>query len=364
MSLALQKFWIKLSNSSLVHSFLKKKLSRAHPPYRFNHLQKLQGINSCLVVMPGEIRKTLLLWNSFMLLRDLFPQARLLGLSSQESEPFLTPLPTYFDTVYYLNSETTLFSQHYHQLLNQIQNQAPQVCILLCDPQELLKYDLALQSRTQIYIAFQEENANFPFINLQLKLSSQRPYCQRFTALLKTLRLDPINRPEGVIPSSHPQQKYSSRNKSNQQIWIGLQWASGLNHFLASRGNLIELSKRLFEISEKIGFKIFCPLSEPFSVADWPLQFSSRIIPIKETLPQQLKKELQTCQILISNSSNLFYFAINLQIPVIGLFSSAESQDWSPDKNLQTRIIVSENSGLFKPETIVGIIREILPDIC
>jgi ADP-heptose:LPS heptosyltransferase len=262
----------------------------------------------------------------------------------------------------YNKKQLRFFTADYYALVRKLRQQHIDTVILLSRGISMERHTLAFASGAPVRIGFHHQLA-FPFINLEVRISSRGYEGERMIRLVESLGL-----PTGgvqrdiVLPQAdlnHAKQLIHFRKPEKGVITVGVDPGRSKSRHRVIPEIIAYLANNL---AGKMRVK-FLVLTDPWDeklVQKISAELKGEVIDLVPAHAGEGLALLSQCDIFLAGNTNLFHFASALKVPTIGLFTKYDGKTWVPDKMPNVRIFKGTKGEKLSLKSFFGKVEEVM----
>ncbi|MBN1165262.1 MAG: glycosyltransferase family 9 protein [Candidatus Krumholzibacteriota bacterium] len=240
----------------------------------------------------------------------------------------------------YEKKQMKLFKADYLALVRKLKGQKIDTLFLLSPRMSLERQVLALACGAVTRIGFSHPGS-FPFINCEIKTREGRYEGDRMFGLLDCLGLRGAGIKRRIqIPESdslHSRQLIHFRKPEKGRITVGIDPGRSKSRHNVIPEILAYLANNLAG-RRKVKFLILTNPWDEKLINKFSLDLKSEIIDLIPTNPGETLSLLAQCDLFLSGNTNLFHFAVALNVPTVGIFTKYDGREWIPDHIANVKI--------------------------
>ncbi|NIM19435.1 MAG: hypothetical protein GTO51_03535 [Candidatus Latescibacteria bacterium] len=286
-----------------------------------------------LVIDSGSLTELLFFSPVIKQLKSKFPEMRVSFLVREGNSELIRMIQQINEMISYEPSHLTLTSTTYFSLLKRLRQRDFNVVFLLGREFNFARSLLALITKAKIRVGFSQE-FTYPFINCELRCSDDTSY--EATRALSFLNAIGFGRDTQLPRWNLPEQD--------------IRWARRMIHFRKPSKEI-----KLLAVDPGVGKGGHRLVDESFAylVNDFCRRYPAKVLALSNNLeskglerfkslivadllglqPANIKEGialLSCADLMISGNTDYFHFAVNMNIPTIGLFTRHDDSKWLP----------------------------------
>ncbi len=340
-------------------SLFLKKVGNEHP---FAMPDDLTGSNRILFIDSGDIVDLLFVAPVINWFRANYPDIKLVFLVDKKHVGIVKSITKVNKIISYDKKQMKLFKVDYMALSRKLKRQGIDTTILTGRQMSLERYLLAFLSGARIRIGFAHPMA-FPFINCEVGFSSDSYVGDGMAHILGSLGLG-VNycRKEISLPANdiaHARQLIHFRKPEKDTLTVGIDPGKSkarhnvIPEIIAYLAN--NLAGRL-----KLKFLILTNTREQKFVEKLSNELKGEILDLVPSSRSETITLLSHCDLFLSGNTDLFHFAVALNVPTLGIFTKYDSDKWIPRGASHVRIFKGVKGEKLSLKSFFSKIEEVL----
>lgn len=286
-----------------------------------------------LIIDSGDLTEILFFAPVLQCLKEKYPDMRVTFLVREGNSELVRSMSQVNEMISYEPAHLSLSSTTYFSLLKRVRSRDFGVVFLLGSEFSLPRSLLALLARAKVRIGYSGEHS-FPFVNCEIKLSSQLRYeglkCRAFLTALGVNEA-PSNAGWSIPPQDvrWARQLVHFRKPDKSVKLIAVDPGTGKGQHRLVDESFIYLVNH---VSRRFPSKVIV-LSNNLDSKRLDL-FKSRVRSEYLELEPKNAKEgialLSCADLLLAGNTDYFHFAVSMKVPTIGLFTRHDGDNWLP----------------------------------
>jgi heptosyltransferase-2 len=240
----------------------------------------------------------------------------------------------------YDRKQLRFYKSDYYSLIRKLRQQYIETVIMLGRGISPERHFLALACGAATRIGYHHQLA-FPFINCEVRVSSEAYEGERIIRLIESLglRTGGVGRGITLPPSdiNHAKQLIHFRKPEKDVLTVGVDPGrsksrhSVIPEIIAYLANNLAGRRRVK----------FLALTDPWDgklIDKITRELKGEVIDLVPSGSRETLALLSQCDLFLSGNTNLFHFAAALNVPSIGLFTRYDGKEWVPTATSNVRI--------------------------
>jgi ADP-heptose:LPS heptosyltransferase len=340
-------------------SYFLKRAGREEP---FSLPEGIIGSSKLLFIDSGDATDLLFAASVANWFHKRFPGIRTTLLVNSDDADIARSIFRVHSILTYDKKQLKFYTADYYALIRKLRQQRIDTVILLSRGISMERHTLAFATGAQMRIGFHHQLA-FPFINLEVRISSRGYEGERMIRLIESLGLATggVER-EVIIPQAdlnHARQLIHFRKPEKGVITVGIDPGRSKSRHRVIPEIIAYLANNL---AGRMRVK-FLVLTEPWDdklVQKISGELKGEIIDLIPVNAGETIALLSQCDLFISGNTNLFHFASAMKIPTIGLFTKYDGKSWIPERMPNVRIFKGTKGEKLSLKSFFGKVEEVL----
>ena len=293
---------------------------------------------------------------------DRFPGIRTTLLVNSDDADIARSIFKVNSILTYSRKQLRFITADYYALIRKLRQQKIDTVVLLSRSLSMERHALAFATGAPMRIGFHHQRA-FPFINLEVRVSSRGYEGERMIRLVESLGLPTggIQR-ELILPQadvSHAKQLIHFRKPEKGVITVGVDPGRSksrhrvIPEIIAYLANSLAARKRVK----------FLVLTDPWDeklTQKISGELKGEVMDMIPESPAETLALLSQCDLFLSGNTNLFHFASALKVPTIGLFTKYDGKSWVPGQMPNVKIFKGTKGEKLSLKNFFGKVEEVL----
>jgi ADP-heptose:LPS heptosyltransferase len=293
---------------------------------------------------------------------ERFPQIRTTLLVNSDDSDIARSIFRVHSILTYNRKQLRFLTADYYALVRKLRQQHIDTVILLSRGISMERHTLAFASGAPMRIGFHHQLA-FPFINLEVRISSRGYEGERMIRLIESLGL-----PTGgvqrdiILPQAdlnHAKQLIHFRKPGKGVITVGIDPGRSKSRHRVIPEIIAYLANNLAG-RRKVKFLVLTDPWDEKLVQKISEELKGEVMDLVPTNAGETLALLAQCDLFISGNTNVFHFASAMKIPTIGLFTKYDGKSWIPANMPNVRIFKGTKGEKLSLKNFFGKVEEVM----
>jgi ADP-heptose:LPS heptosyltransferase len=322
----------------------------------------ITGSTRMLFIDSGDVTDLLFAAPVANWFHEKFPQIRTTLLVDSEDSDMARSIFRVHSILTYSRKQLRFFTADYYALIRKLRQQKIDTVILLSKGISMERHTLAFASGAPMRIGFHHQLA-FPFINLEVRISSRGYEGDRMIRLVESLGLPTGGvRRDIILPQAevnHARQLIHFRKPEKGIITVGIDPGRSKSRHRVIPEIIAYLANNLAG-RRRVKFLVLTAPWDDKLVQKISGELKGEVIDLVPTNAGEALALLSQCDVFLAGNTNLFHFASALKVPTVGLFTKYDGKTWIPEKMPNVRIFKGTKGEKLSLKSFFGKVEEVL----